>query len=329
MSDSAREFLSSRKQSTNDRFSRLQKRLSHAEPLVDDFATVYATGSFGRGEASSHSDVDVFILTETDEERHQKLTPLSTIRLQAAMIEAVEAERLPPLSDEGAYLKPHCLPDMIEKLGGRDDDYENLFTARILLLLESRPLLGQALYNRAVDYVLAEYWKDYESNHDDFLPIYLTNDIVRYWKVLCLNYEAAARRSEDKVKRRLNNYKLKHSRLLTCYSAILYLCHLARAQKTISQQDARAMTALVPIDRLTAIADESDDRIQEAIADVLQMYVKFLHVTDAPKQELLERFAEDGYHTDRRRSAQGFGEKVFELLKLIGEQTPLFRYLVV
>ena len=94
---------------------------------------------------------------------------------------------------------------MTGKLGGRDDDYENLFTARMLLLLESRPLVGSQMYERAIDAVLSEYWKDYEDNRSAFRPIYLTNDIIRYWKVLCLNYDANTRGHVDPNKRRLIN----------------------------------------------------------------------------------------------------------------------------
>jgi predicted nucleotidyltransferase len=217
----ADEFLANRKKKTEERFRRVQGRVRAIEPLLGDFATLYATGSYGRGEASDHSDLDVFILTETDSEKRPKLRPLDTIRVQAALIDAATQEGLPPFSDEGAYLKPHTITDMIEKLGGPDDDYENLFTARMLLLLESRPIVGSLMYERAIDRVLDEYWRDFDENAERFLPIYLTNDLVRYWKVLCLNYEANTRYASNLNKRRLNNYKLKHSRLLTCYSALL------------------------------------------------------------------------------------------------------------
>lgn len=327
MPDSALTFLDSRRKYTDARFLKIQKRLESASPLLGDFATVYATGSFGRGEASQHSDLDVFILTENNVEGPPRLTPLQTIRLQAALIDAVEEEELPPFSDEGAYLRPHSLRDMTEKLGGRDDDYDNLFTARILLLLESRPLIGKVMYQNAIDAVLDEYWKD--EDHSGFLPIYLTNDIIRYWKVLCLNYEANARRSKDPNKQRLSNYKLKNSRILTCYSAILYLCHLLGTRASISKADARAMVALSPVQRLIAISEQSAVSVQQLIGGILERYVEFLKTTDTSKADLLQRFSDDTYYEERRKSAMEFGGRVFELLDQIGRSTKLFRYLVV
>jgi predicted nucleotidyltransferase len=39
----------------------LRERLKSSEQIVKSKACVYATGSFGRGEASMHSDLDLFI----------------------------------------------------------------------------------------------------------------------------------------------------------------------------------------------------------------------------------------------------------------------------
>jgi hypothetical protein len=329
MAADPRRFLAERKSATEERFERIRQRLQPVEHLVGSFATVYGTGSFGRSEASEHSDLDAFILTAVDDHQRPVLTSVDTIRLQGALVDAAAKEGLPPFSEDGAYLEPHTLVDMIEKLGGRDDDYENLFTARMLLLLESRPLLGKPFYERAINQVFAEYWRDFQDNEGDFLPIYLTNDIIRYWKVLCLNYEANTKRAENPNKRRLINYKLKHSRLLTCYSAVLYLCHHLRTHASVSIDDARSMSALSPVGRLLDIAETADTTVVESIEEVLRMYADFLGETDVRKSELLRMFDDVPYRTSRHKSGIEFGNRIFELLKLIGEHTPLFRYLVV
>ncbi len=323
----AEEFLALRKAETDERFRRLEERLQSMEPLAGDFATVYATGSFGRGEASRDSDLDVFILIDTDDDGRRKLTNLDAIQLQAALIKCAADEGFEAFSDDGKYLEPHSIKDMIEKLGSRDDDYENLFTARMLLLLESRPLLGVSTYERAIDRVLAEYWRDFPQNAGRFLPIYLTNDLIRYWKVLCLNYEERTRRAENPNKRRLTNYKLKHSRLLTCYSALVYFCHLLESTNTITPELARQMTKLTPTERLRALRTNSS--VASLVDDILALYVEFLKSVDAPKQELLARFDDPEYRGVRRDSGQNFGDLMFKLLTDIGSPTKLLRYLVV
>ena len=75
----ADEFLLRRKQATDERFKQVQNGLGDVEHLLGDFATVYVTGSYGRGEASRHSDLDLFILTETETgpDRRLRLKPLN------------------------------------------------------------------------------------------------------------------------------------------------------------------------------------------------------------------------------------------------------------
>jgi predicted nucleotidyltransferase len=326
LSLSPQDFLRQRAEETGRRFQQIQSRLDGARAIVSDFATVYATGSFGRGEASSYSDLDAFILSGNSDE----LSKEAENNLRETLKHAAEKEDLPPFSGDGKYLAPHNLSAMVDKLGGREDDYDNLFTARILLLLESRPLVGEEMYGRAIDRILAEYWKDYEGNEAFFLPIYLTNDIIRYWKVLCLNYEAYSRGSEDRRKRRLDNYKLKHSRLLTCYSGILYLAHLLdQGRPSISAFDAKEMTAFTPLQRMEQIYKESSSQVRSIVDDLRGMYARFLQETNAPKSELLDRFGDEQFHQAHRADSRRFGATVYDLLKALAAKGPLFRYLVV
>ncbi|MHB0971538.1 MAG: nucleotidyltransferase domain-containing protein [Thermoanaerobaculia bacterium] len=198
-----------------------------ARSIIGRSAFVYATGSIARGDASNHSDLDAFVVSDDDRSGNPLLSDLRTIELQASLIATAKEQALPEFSDDGKFLKRHSLSEMLTKLGTAEDDYENLFTARILLLLESRPILGDAKYDDAIEKILSEYWRDYAGHEGRFLPVYLTNDIIRYWKVLCLNYEANTRKGPD-TKRRATNYKLKFSRLLTCYSALLISMRVAQ-----------------------------------------------------------------------------------------------------
>jgi hypothetical protein len=289
---------------------------------------VYATGSMARGDASSHSDLDAFILShESDGKR--ALTNLDSIRLKSALIDVVRGERLPDFSDDGKYLTVHTVDEMLTKLGTAEDDYENLFTARMLLLLESVPLLGDDAYHGVLQRVVDKYWTDYQGNESDFLPVFLTNDIVRYWKVLCLNYEAFTS-TDAAPKRRHQNYKLKFSRLLTCYSAIVYLLALVRTNGRTRPEDGMILASKSPLERLLWAAETLDDRdVDTQVSRMFEMYVSFLNRTDAPKEEVRNRFEDDDYNAARRKEAKAFGEDMFNLMQRVGGKTPLYRYLVV
>ncbi|HEY2090251.1 MAG TPA: DUF294 nucleotidyltransferase-like domain-containing protein [Thermoanaerobaculia bacterium] len=317
--------LGERRTLTNERVQHLRKRLESpdVEASLGEHSCIYATGSVGRGESSSHSDLDLFIVSQVGTAQPDAVANSKCVVDRLA--EVAKELGYPPFSKEGEYLKAHPLNDLIGHLGTREDDHTNVFTARMLLLLESRAVIHEPIYNRAIEAVVKTYWRDYAGNEKNFIPVFLTNDITRYWKVLCLSYEAHGDDSPEE--RRLRNYKLKHSRLLTCYSAILYLAWVLRARETVTPEDATAMTGLSPTERLEFIG--RDPVFVPQARRLLEMYAKFLETVDAPKADLLIRFADSTYHATRRTEARAFGGAVFQLLIQLAEPTELLRFLLV
>src|SRR5260370_31751604 len=139
-----------RRSKTKDRFEQLQRELNSAEKRVGNKACVYATGSFGRGEASLFSDLDLFIVG-LGENNSRQLPPLEEICLKADLILATRKLGIPEFSGGGEYLVHYTKQELIGALGKRDDDANNTFTARLLLLLESRPVLGAEVYSKIID----------------------------------------------------------------------------------------------------------------------------------------------------------------------------------
>lgn len=256
--------LSERRSQTAARIEELRSRLTAAEALVAGKACVYMTGSYGRSEASTHSDLDLFILGKRDGKRGHdgkegsQLSRLDEICIMADLIEVTRQLGIQEFSGDGRWLVHYSVDDLIKTLGMPEDDVENTFTARLLLLLESKALLGEVVYREVIDDVIAAYWRDYEDHKTDFMPAFLANDILRLWRTFCVNYEARTERMPEleKAKGKLKNYKLKHSRLLTCYSAILYLVAVYVQNKTVHPQDARAMIELTPTQRLEALRSQ-------------------------------------------------------------------------
>lgn len=294
---------------------------------LKDSACVYATGSVSRGESSQHSDLDLFLVS-----RDTAFTKLDAIKVTAKLIEATEHLAFPPFSGDGEYLEVHRLPELLRRMGTRQDDSTNAFTARMLLLLESTPILGQSAYDGIIRSVIGAYWRDYADHVREFRPIFLTNDILRYWKVLCLSYESHGAPANDGevAARRLRNYKLKHSRMVLCYSAIVYFCWLLRSQSSITPDDAFTMASMRPLERLERIGRQTDSAATKtSVQELLRLYSTFLAHTDAAKSELLERFHRQDYHAARRDEARAFGDEMFKLLTAVGADLPMFRYLLV
>jgi len=163
------ELLNRRRAESAARINKLRQRLTDAEKLCGERACIYATGSFSRGEASEHSDLDVFIAGKGTQ-KEPALTGLDEILIKADLIEAIRELRIPDFSGDGEYLTHYTVDELVDTLGKPEDDASNTFTARLLLLLESYPLLGESAYRDITEQVITAYWRDYQDHKKNFIP---------------------------------------------------------------------------------------------------------------------------------------------------------------
>jgi hypothetical protein len=332
--------IEERRQFSDERFEGLRASLTVAQEICADKACVYATGSFGRREASPHSDIDLFIVSLSDEEKKADrscLSRLNEILLKADLIRASQSLRFPPFSQDGRFLQHHTARRLIQFTGNQYDDAENTFTARLLLLLESKPLAGNEVHARIIDDVIEKYWREFPDHYDDFTPTYLANDILRYWRTLCLNYEASTSEQapreqtlRDRAKRKIKNYKLKHSRMLTCYSALLHLLFVFDRNGTVAVSDAQTMVSLTPTERVELVASDLMG-VEPAglINDLLAKYERFLDVTSASEEDLIKLFSEDADARLLRDEQSGFGDLAYKILHCIGHDNQFYRRLLI
>lgn len=325
--------IEDRRRFSEQRFSMLRQSLEKAEEICADRACVYATGSFGRGEASAYSDIDLFIVSLWNEaKRESHLSKLKEIVLKAELIHASERLEFPPFSQDGRFLQQHSERKLIEATGDPKDDFENTFTARLLLLLESQPLTARPVHSKIIDDVIAKYWSEYSRHSECFMPGFLANDILRYWRTLCLNYEAntSNETAEQVSKRRLDNYKLKHSRMLTCYSALLVLLHIFVKNGTVTVEDAQRMVYQTPTERIGWLAADTDaPDVSHALEALLEKYERFLEVTNKSKDDLRRLFSDPLSVPKLKEERSMFGDLICKSLYHIGRGNDFYRRLVV
>jgi hypothetical protein len=300
------------------------------EFLKDSSICVYTTGSYGRREASidetgrSRSDIDLFIL-DTAIDETGRIDGLTTIRLQAALIETADSLRFPPFDGDGKFLGVHWLNDMKEEIGSDTEDANNLFTARLLLLLESQPLVNAAEHQSALELLIGEYLRDADRHPDDFMPAFLLNDIARYWRTLCLNYEHRLRDSRGTPQGRLKNHKLGFSRMLTCYSGILQLASSFKLHATVSSTAVLETVLTSPIDRLVAIADRHDD-LRLTVQLAIERYDWFLSTLCQNKSDALDCLGSESGHGEARAMQRDFHLALVEIYKHLLADTELERF---
>jgi len=335
-------IIDGRRQFSDEKFEQLRASLVQAPEICADKACVYATGSFGRREASEHSDIDLFIVSLNDYDEKKKidtsrLSKLDEILLKAELIRASRELKFPEFSKDGQFLQHHTSRKLIHSTGKQYDDAENTFTARLLLLLESKPLVGNDIHAKVIDEVIERYWREFPDHYDRFMPAYLANDILRYWRTLCLNYEASTSEQsprqqapQDRAKRKIKNYKLKHSRMLTCYSAVLYLLFVYGRNKTVTPSDAQKMVSLSPTARVEFVArDLNGSEPAACIYDFLGKYERFLDVTNASEEDLTGLFSDEVEAHKLRDEQSDFGDLAYRILYSIGHENHLYRRLVI
>lgn len=340
-----------------------QERIDYSEERLDDLKnrledltalktipnlTIYAAGSYSRKEASEHSDIDLFFLTPTSKHDVQELN-ISSLKMFGQVIEVVESMLLPTLSNDGEYLRLIHTNEILENLGGRVDDHQNFFTARMLLLLEGHCLYGQDQYDQVSEQIVSSYFYDYPKHSDSFHPRFLLNDICRFWKTLLLNYENKRRykltetelaskypqctTTEEaqeirKIDQKVRNFKLKYSRMTTCFATI---ASLASTPNQIDTQRVLELTQLTPYQRLESVPHNLNGT-KKLIQQILESYAWFLDQTGLSKEDLHDKFSDESKRKQMFEKAQLYGDLMFELLREVDKEKPdlnLFRNLVI
>jgi predicted nucleotidyltransferase len=312
--------VSDRKHFSEARITDLASRISeHTSSLDLGRMFIFAAGSYARGEASEFSDIDLFFGYENNlgSELPQRRT--NELRLFGHVIEAVDDLGFPQLSADCKYLRTHLLTDVLKEMGGDRDDVDNHFTFRMLLLLEGRCIYGHEHYSAAVSRVVESYYRDYPKHVNEFQPWFLLNDIVRYWKTLTLNYEHRRRPSEsaeDEDSRRVRNFKLKYSRMTTCFAT---LAAIGAQMKYVTPDVIEALVLLTPSERFESALQHMPS-IELELDRLKAEYAWFLDLTGLSTDSLHAKF---GSHEDRMemfQRADRYGSLMYDLLRAIDAQ---------
>ncbi|CAC9625784.1 hypothetical protein [uncultured Gammaproteobacteria bacterium] len=320
--------LAEHKQFSEGRIAQFKSKIEKIPELQNNNLCIFVTGSYGRLEASKYSDIDLFFL-DTDE---RKLTSnIDIVLINSEIIKICRDLELPEFSKDGLYLKTHCLKDIKENLGSPIDDYKNFYTTRMLLLLESQFLYNEALFNQCIDEIVNSYYVDFHKHTDNFQPIFLANDIIRFWKTLCLNYEHRRICKKDDNPNAKNithskNLKLKFSRKLICFSFIL---KLVDCQKVMSVEEVGNIVRMTPIERLKSIQNQyKGSDISSEIQSIIDDYQWFINHTQVESQEMLSWIVDSKKRDEAFKKSNKFGQNIYNVLNKIDEDNLISKLLI-
>lgn len=308
-----RDVINDRKEHSINTIKKLSKSFNDIHELKtigEDFC-VYVTGSLGRHEASNQSDLDLFFINE-----NKQYSKITKTLIDADIIRRSRITGFEDFSNDGQYLVVHNINDIISNIGSQNDDSDNYFTARMLLLLESEHIYNKNKYYEYKKNVIDAYWRDYHDHEENFRPVFIVNDILRYWRTLCLNYEHKRNfKIEDEMKKKkihLKNLKLKFSRLLTCFSAII---PIVNHRPPVNPEFIFELLNKKPLDRVESVCKSDKDK--KCMDDIKKEYRYFLELDDMERIELLTKIGdkdEDAFRNAAFDRARNFGKLMYKLL---------------
>lgn len=294
---------------------------------------IYVTGSMARGEATEGSDLDLFVVDALNE-GDRRLNHVETAHLVAHLDNVREDAGFRPFSRGGEFVRTLSMQDLITLIGDPQDDALNTFTARMLLLINSRPLTNYDAYARSRELVLDKYWIP-QAPRADFRPIMLLNDLRRWWGVLCLNFErfnpyyvVDAYSAQPTTERRVSNLKLRFARLMAAYTPILGLIYASTDDGIIDRATCDEILLLSPVERLLTIQEGSgsDSRVGELVREVIDAYNMYLIFMNRAKEELFRSVSQPDTWRIQKDLAYDFHKKFFSLFVAVGQGKNLFEY---
>lgn len=185
--------------------------------------------------------------------------------------------------------------DLIHYIGGDEDTNHNI-SRRILILLESDyfPLgnsSGQA-YSRVLKGVINAYIDNdsgFRKGYEDKLPRFLLNDIIRFWRTICVDF-AYKQKAQNGQKWAIRNIKLGLSRKLIYLKGLL-MCYECLVQNTKDAMIERLLhlSQSKPLDVLVEVL-ENANVAQASIFNLLQSYDDFIGIlSDTNKRQELSK----------------------------------------
>ena len=321
--DEANKILEEAKSNSISKYNHLKKLVKDAYRNSDneyDNVVVFVCGSLAREEMVKTSDLDLFFIDMNIDENNCENNHDSIVSMEERYIDKYNFfSKLYRINREMGFSKPSkngrfwrfISAKNLKDIGSQQEDYNNSFTARLLMLLEGKPLFNGEKYSCLVRSVVDKYFIDYEEHKTEFYPVYLLNDILRYWYTLTLNYEYRRDDKDDDDEKNWKRLKLKFARLLTCFSFIACLC-----QDGITKEKVENIINMTPIQRLKYLKEKFRDvevpnkenlfdveikLFSEIIDNIFIEYACFIKLHDEAQTKWSDKDikAEVFYHADR------------------------------
>lgn len=293
-------------------------------PLLPPGEVVVNCGSYARREASANSDIDFFVITKgtAPTDPSQDDPPTWWPQVVEAIKEVIETEP----AEGGAFSQIEYRDEMLRNIGG-DRDTNQKITRRILFLLEGDWLGNQAELESIRREILEKYIAEGMTDHQ--LALFLLNDIIRYYRTICVDYEFKTGQGIKPKPWGIRNIKLIFSRKLLYASGIFSVAQTADCRRDRKLEVLESLFKMPVIDRMQEICGKSNMRA------VLASYNRFLDQMESPdtRRHLIdlkrENRSKDAIFRDLKNEGHNFTRELLKLLENTFDRShPIHRAIV-
>lgn len=227
--------------------------------------------------------------------------------IQAVLREKLEADGFKMPAPGGVFSSPLTVSMLTQSIGGMDDTNEYI-TRRMLLLLEGEWIHNSTQFERARLRLLEQYVA--ATIRREQICLFLLNDIIRYWRTICVDFEYKVQ--SDGKPREIRLIKLRFSRMLLFFAGVMAVgatYGLERAEKVARLSELLAVPAH---QRLLQLAGEK-------AYPALELYAEFLEaLNDKATRDALSKTLPPGHESTEfmklRGQAQQFRLSLLDVL---------------
>jgi len=298
LSKDAQAIIQKCKMESEKGISTMRKSASELFGNRTDFI-IGVNGSYARREVTSGSDVDLFFLTddiigtvEAEQGKYNKRLIENELKMPAA---------------GGVFDTPLSIKETMEQIGGMDDT-NTFITRRMLLLLEGEWIFNKSGFDDTRAQLIDCYVRD--ELRLDQICMFLLNDIIRYWRTICVDFEHKV--NNDSKPKAIRLIKLRFSRMMLYLAGILAVGETYNKKSTEKRETLIKLFAMPGIERFQHIVGSEGNPI-------LELYAQFLKALDNVEiRQELEILGSEGMKTKEyenlRQFAQEFRDEISELL---------------
>ncbi|TLP43330.1 hypothetical protein FDK21_17355 [Cohaesibacter sp. CAU 1516] len=254
------------------------------ETAIEVFGTrndiiIGVNGSVARREYTSGSDVDHFFLSVSKDEVEISVC-------EDSFRKALEGRGLKMPSAGGVFEGALQREMLLTHIGG-DDDTNQTLTRRMLFLLEGEWIFNQTSFEELRELLIQKYVSN--DLEEDKLALYLLNDIIRYWRTICIDFECKT--AGGNKPRAIRLAKLRISRMLLCFAGFVAVAEAINMNAPQKRAHLVKLFAMQGIDRLDCTLGGEFQKAKECYGTFLSK------LDDQDFRSKLERPGDEGINT--------------------------------